>query len=181
MLDSLLPTSRPPAPVEGSAGSAGVLVARVLAAAIDGVICVVFVEVPIVYALSVLFPAAYDALGPAVVTLSLVALLPLFSTYSFAFEWLFGRTPGKVNRGLLVVAPDGTPPSATRCAVRNLLLYVDLVGVPPVVVGTVLPLFTGGRRLGDLAAGTTVVRARAPARDPLVDPAAVEGSGGRPP
>lgn len=170
MLDSLLPTSRPPAPVEDSAGTPGVLVARVLAATIDLVICILLVEVPIVYGLSVVFPAEYESLGPAVVTLSVVALFPIYSTYSFAFEWLFARTPGKVNRGLMVVGREGRPPTATESAVRNLLLYVDLVGVPPLVVGTVLPVFTGGRRLGDLLAGTNVVRAGAPARDPLVDP-----------
>lgn len=171
MLDSLLPTSRPPAPVEGSAGEAGVLLDRILAAAIDVAICVVFVEIPFIYALSVVFPAEYDALGPAVVALSIAALLPIFSTYSFALEWLFARTPGKVHRGLLVVGPDGYPPSAIESAVRNLLLYVDLIGIPPLVVGTVVAAVAGGRRLGDLAAGTSVVRARAPPGEPIVDPA----------
>lgn len=170
MLDSLLPTSRPPAPVEGTGGAYGVVLDRLLAAVIDIVICIVFVEMPLVYAISVVFPAEYAALGVDVVVLSLVALLPIYSTYGFAFEWLFARTPGKVNRGLVVVNRTGSSPTAIECAIRNLLRYVDILGVPPLVLGTVLPLLTDGRRLGDLLAGTRVVRAGPPPADPLVDP-----------
>lgn len=169
LLDDLLPTSQPPAPVLESAGERRILVQRVLAAAIDLGLCYIFLEIPIIYALSVLFPGQYESLGPSIVLFSFLYLLPLWSTYSFAFEWRFARTPGKVNRGLLVVGEDGDPCSLRESAFRNLARYLDVLGVPPFVVGTLLPLVTGGRRVGDLLAGTDVVCVRAPAVEPMVE------------
>ncbi|WP_226040150.1 RDD family protein [Natrinema sp. DC36] len=139
-----------------------VLIARGGAAAIDLFICYVLLEFPVIYVASVVFGETYEALGGGVVLLSLLALFPIFAIYSFVLEWRYGRTPGKVNRGLLVVIADGRECTYRASAVRNLLLYVDLLGVPPVVVGLVTALVTDGRRLGDLAAGTVVVRSTRP-------------------
>lgn len=169
VLDDLIPSAKPPAPVLESAGERRVLVRRVVAAVVDLVLCYVFLEIPVIYVLSVVFPAEYEALGPGVVLLSFLFLLPLWSTYSFTFEWQFARTPGKVSRGIMVVGADGDPCSLRESALRNLARYVDVVGVPPLVVGTLLPLATGGRRVGDLVANTDVVRVQAPAVDSMVE------------
>lgn len=163
LVDGLWPTRRQPAPVLDSAGDRGVLVDRVVAAMIDLALCFLLVEAPVVYLLGELFPAAYAGLGGYVVPLSLAALLPIYATYSFAFEWRYGRTPGKVNRGLLVVTADGDPCSLQASALRNLSRYVDLLGVPPVVLGLVVMLATDGRRIGDILADTVVVRSTVPA------------------
>lgn len=161
-LDGFLPTERQPAPVLETAGDGDVLLARGAAAAIDLFICYVLLESPLIYVGSVVFGETYEALGGAVVLLSLLALFPIFATYSFVLEWRYGRTPGKVNRGLLVVMADGRPCTYRASAVRNLLLYVDLLGIPPLVIGLVTALVTDGRRLGDLAAETVVVRTTRP-------------------
>lgn len=64
-----------------------------------------------------------------------------------------GRTPGMRVAGLKVVGPWGGVPSQRDLAVRALLLPVDaVVGVPLVL------LRADRRRLGDLLAGTQVVR-----------------------
>ncbi|OLZ42132.1 transporter [Natrinema saccharevitans] len=162
-LDGFLPTRRQPAPRVDTADDRDVLLARAGAAAIDLFVCYVLLEFPLIYAASVVFSESYEALGGYVVFLSLVALLPLYVTYSFVCEWRYGRTPGKVNRGLLVVMADGRECTLRASAVRNLGLYVDLLGVPPLVLGLVSALVTDGRRVGDLAAGTIVVRSTAPA------------------
>lgn len=161
-LDGFLPTQRQPAPALETAGDRDVLLARGGAAAIDLFVCYVLIEFPLIYVLGTVFGETYEALGGYVVPLSLLALLPIFATYSFVLEWRYGRTPGKVNRGLLVVMADGRPCTYRASAVRNLLLYVDLLGVPPLVIGFLSALATGGRRLGDHAAGTVVVRSTAP-------------------
>ncbi len=161
-LDGFLPTQRQPAPRVDTAGDRSVLLARAGAAAIDLFVCYVLLEFPLIYAASVLFSEPYEALGGLVVPLSVLVLLPLYVTYSFAFEWRYGRTPGKVNRGLLVVMADGRECTLRASAVRNLLRYVDLLGVPPLVIGLVSALVTDGRRVGDLAADTIVVRSTAP-------------------
>lgn len=160
-IDSVWPTSQRPAPALDSAGSGVVILDRGVAAAIDLAICYGLVELPAIFLYSLVSPASYEALGPAAAPLSLGFLLPLWLTYAFGFEWRFGRTPGKVNRGLLVVHRDGTPCGRRASAVRNLLRYVDVLGVPPLVLGLVVALAGDGRRVGDYLAGTVVVRARA--------------------
>ncbi|WP_226482507.1 RDD family protein [Natrinema amylolyticum] len=161
-LDGFLPTRRQPAPVPETAGDRDVVLARGGAAAIDLFVCYVLIEFPAIYVLGTVFSEPYEALGGYVVPLSLLVLLPIYATYSFVFEWRYGRTPGKVNRDLLVVMADGSPCTYRASAVRNLLLYVDLLGVPPLVLGLVAALATDGRRLGDRAGGTIVVRSTAP-------------------
>ncbi len=147
---------------------------------IDLFVCYVLIEFPLVYVLSEVFGGTYEALGGYVVVLSLIVLLPIYATYSFVFEWRYGRTPGMVNRGLLVVMADGRPCTYRASAVRNLFLYVDLLGVPPLVIGFVSALATDGRRLGDVVAGTVVVRSRAPTnRDDAVSAGMDTSAGAR--
>lgn len=161
-LDGFLPTRRQPAPELETASDRDVVFARGAAAAIDLFICYVLIEFPAIYALSTVFSEPYEALGGYVVALSLLVLLPIYATYSFVLEWRYGRTPGKVNRGLLVVMADGRPCTYRASVVRNLFLYVDLLGVPPLVIGFASALATDGRRLGDHVGGTIVVRSTAP-------------------
>jgi uncharacterized RDD family membrane protein YckC len=101
---------------------------------------------------------------------------------SFALIWgyhvLFevrasGRSPGKRAAGLRVVRAGGIPVRLRESAVRNIVRLVDLL--PPVTygVGAVSILVTRrNQRLGDLAAGTLVVRVRraADAEAPAVPP-----------
>jgi uncharacterized RDD family membrane protein YckC len=162
LLDGLWPTRRQPAPVMASAATGGVVLARGAAAAIDLLLCFVLLETPLLWSLGVVVPGLYDALGGYVVAASLLLLLPIYSTYSFYFEWRYGRTPGKVNRRLVVVKADGSRLTLRGAAVRNLLRYVDLLGVPPFVLGLLVALLANGRRVGDLAADTRVVNGTVP-------------------
>ncbi len=96
---------------------------------------------------------------------SMVAALVLagvFATqwgYWTAFETFWsGQTPGKRWVGIRVVRLDGAPVGFFESAVRNLLRLVDfLPGLYGAGVVTMLvnPLH---RRLGDLAAGTVLIR-----------------------
>lgn len=161
-LDGLLPTTKRPTPDLATAADRAVLFDRAIAVLIDLLVCYVLLELPVVYVLLELFGDEYARISGAVPLLSLAVLVPLYLTYSFAFEWRYGRTPGKVNRGLVVVMADGAPCTLRASAVRNLLRYVDVLGVPPLVVGLVVAAASGGRRVGDRVAGTVVVRTRAP-------------------
>src|SRR5205807_2084991 len=86
-----------------------------------------------------------------------IVFFALALVYYFVAEATTGATVGKRALELRVVGPDGQPASAGRVAVRTLLRIVDVL--PALyLVGFVAVLATGGRRrLGDLAAGTTVV------------------------
>ena len=81
--------------------------------------------------------------------------------YDVLFETLAsGRTPGKRWTGLRVVKKGGTPVGFLASALRNILRIVDsLPGF--YLVGILSVMFTANnQRLGDLAAGTIVVRER---------------------
>jgi uncharacterized RDD family membrane protein YckC len=157
---SLYPASELPAPDLDTAGDRSVLLDRGLAALFDLLVCLFVVEAPLVFALDTLSAGLFGS-SPLFLPVTLLALGPLVVTYSFAFEWRYARTPGKVWRGLITVTDDGEPPSALAAGTRNLLRYVDYLGVPPLVVGLLSALLSGrGRRLGDRAARTVVVRVR---------------------
>lgn len=102
-----------------------------------------------------------DAAGGAALSLGitvfyLVALPVLVETLSR------GRSLGKLAFGLRVVRSDGGPVRFRHALVRGLVGFAELimfVGVPAVISSLVS---TEGRRLGDIFAGTLVVRERVP-------------------
>lgn len=115
--------------------------------------------------------------GPASWATALIVLVAGlgFFLYFALFEALWdGRTPGKRALGLRVVLDTGRPVTANAATVRNLLRIVDfLVPVGP-LPGLAFAFFhPANKRLGDIAAGTIVVRDRvaawslAPAPAPL--------------
>ena len=83
--------------------------------------------------------------------------------YYFALESGDGQTLGKKLMKLRVVRADGRPAGMNEVAVRTVLRVVDGIGL--YIVGLIVMLATGQRRqrLGDMAAGTIIVDASAPA------------------
>jgi uncharacterized RDD family membrane protein YckC len=70
-----------------------------------------------------------------------------------------GQSPGKRLLGIRVVSADGSPASGVAFLLRSLILIVDVLPVPA-PLGLLLAAATPRHvRLGDLAAGTIVVRA----------------------
>ena len=97
--------------------------------------------------------------------LLLALLFVAFFLVQFAYDIFFetlaaGRTPGKRWTGLRVVKEGGAPVGLVTSVLRNVLRIVDaLPGF--YLVGMLAVLFTkNNQRLGDLAAGTLVVRER---------------------
>jgi uncharacterized RDD family membrane protein YckC len=111
----------------------------------------------LLYALG-LDPFTGDGFTAAVWTLSFFVL---FLGYDIAFEVLnAGRTPGKQLNGLRVVRETGAPVTFATSAVRNVLRIVDILpGLYLVGIGAILAT-PRNQRLGDLAAGTLVLRER---------------------
>jgi hypothetical protein len=77
------------------------------------------------------------------------------------------------------VAEGGYRVTLARAAVRNLLRVVDILPLPYGVAGVVMFIDPRGRRLGDLAAGTVVVRERGTAVPPAVTAARAVTPGDR--
>jgi uncharacterized membrane protein SpoIIM required for sporulation/uncharacterized RDD family membrane protein YckC len=95
--------------------------------------------------------------------MSILLAFSILWGYFVYFEGLRGgQTPGKRRLGIRVVHDGGYPLSLRGAAVRNLLRVVDIQPIPSCLVGGVAMLIhPQTKRLGDMAAGTLVVRERA--------------------
>ena len=140
---------------------------RFLAAVVDTLIILVLqvvVNLTLLALVLSLFRDRLDFDSPAVGW-----LIAAFGLIAFAFFWGYyiffemlwnGQSPGKRWAGLRVIRTDGTPITLAESIVRNLVRIVDFL---PAYYGVgVVTMFVNGqsRRLGDLAAGTLVVRDR---------------------
>ncbi len=97
-----------------------------------------------------------------------VGSLVLTFGYYLLFETLNGgRTPGKAAFGIRVLRMDGAPLGFGAVAIRNLLRFIDIL--PGFYAVGIIALITSNRnqRLGDLAAGTVVIRDQRPAAAPI--------------
>ncbi len=94
--------------------------------------------------------------GAVTLVTSLVLVFAALFVYPVALETLGGgRTLGKMIVGLRVVSTEGAPISFRQAVIRAVLWPVDIVAGPVSML-----VSSGDQRLGDLAAGTVVVRYR---------------------
>lgn len=105
-----------------------------------------------------------------------VLLVFLFTWgYFLVFELVWnGQTPGKRVAGIRVLTTRGEPVTLVHALVRNLLRLVDILPTSYMVGAISILVTRRGQRLGDLAAGTVVVRERhaeLPRTLPPLDPA----------
>lgn len=136
-----------PQPETGTEG--GVVWRRAVAVIID----IVLVGIIVSALGAVLFRGRLAAIG------GLVGLALSFAYYIY-LEGTYGQTLGKMALGLVVVTEEGGPIGYGPATVRSLLRVVDVLPVF-YLLGFVLVLLTDrSQRLGDIAAGTVVVRAR---------------------
>jgi len=87
-------------------------------------------------------------------------ILASWVAYFVLLEWLWnGQTLGKRRSGLRVIGADGEPARFTAVLVRNLVRLIDFLPGYYALGVVVMFLTPRSQRLGDLAAGTYVVRA----------------------
>jgi len=116
-----------------------------------------------------------------IIALLIILIFILMSGYFAFFEWIWnGQTPGKRWMKLRVIREDGRPIGFFEAMVRNLLRNFDVMPSPFYSIGLISVFATDrDQRVGDLVAGTVVVREReaeAPAfaevfASPVSDPA----------
>lgn len=100
-------------------------------------------------------------LGWGAFTLTLVSFVVLWGYFVYFEGFRSGRTPGKRWVGIRVVHEGGYPLTLRGAAVRNLVRLVDLQPVFSWMVGGLaMMIHPRTQRLGDMAAGTIVVRDR---------------------
>lgn len=121
------------------------------------VMIVVFGVMAISTVATVLFTAEY---APAIIVtmVALTVFVALFG-YPVFMETRFGATVGKLAMGLRVVTIEGGPIRFRHAAIRALMQVVDVWLIPIGVIGVLTMLLSGqSQRLGDMAAGTVVLR-----------------------
>jgi uncharacterized RDD family membrane protein YckC len=99
------------------------------------------------------------------IAIMVLVVFLLFTGYFILFEWLWnGQTPGKRLLKLRVIRDDGRPITLWEAIARNLLRIFDAIP------GLVIPIYSVGliviflsnrdQRVGDIFAGTVVIRER---------------------
>jgi uncharacterized RDD family membrane protein YckC len=93
------------------------------------------------------------------VALFAMASFATFYLYNVLFELLAsGRTPGKRITHLRVVREEGTPVDLPASTIRNLLRLIDWLPFAYLIGLVMIVITRRNQRLGDLAAGTLVIR-----------------------
>lgn len=99
------------------------------------------------------------------IAVTILGLFLIFAGYFIFFEWIWnGQTPGKRLMKLRVIREDGRPITLWEAIARNLLRIGDAVPgfIVPVYSIGLITIFLSNRdqRLGDIFAGTVVIRER---------------------
>lgn len=122
----------------------------------------ILATVAVAIAITFVFLLAASWTNEALFHVALVgSMIVIFLVWPTTFETLSrGRSPGKYAMGLRTVRDDGGPIAFQHAFVRALIGYVEIyvfAGGPAFLAAM---LSTRGKRLGDYAAGTYVVRER---------------------
>lgn len=144
---------------------------RFLAVAIDHAIqYVIMIIVTVVFisstsGFSALVEFGGNEFSKWTIAVLILLIFLIFTGYFVFFEWLWnGQTPGKRLMKLRVLREDGRPITFWEALARNLLRLFDAVPgvVVPVYSLGLISIFMSNRdqRIGDLFAGTVVVRER---------------------
>jgi uncharacterized RDD family membrane protein YckC len=131
---------------------------RILATLIDGVIVLAyFLAVSLLWmGIAVSFEPRFSE-GSGIVMIAM-AMLPVF-LYDLVLEiTMDGQTFGKKRRRIKVVKLDGSPPTIGSYLLRWLFRPLDITLFTGGVALIVILINGKGQRLGDIAAGTTVIK-----------------------
>jgi uncharacterized RDD family membrane protein YckC len=127
---------------------------RMAAFLIDGLI-----RFGVILALFIVLLASPDRAGGVELALFLIGSFTVFFAYDVIFETLAGgRTPGKRATGLRVVREGGQPVGFVSSSIRNVVRLVDMLPFSYAIGIVAILMSSKNQRLGDMAAGTIVVR-----------------------
>lgn len=100
--------------------------------------------------------SSFGSVGAVLATCFII--LPLLSYHLWAEFFFKGRSVGKMMMGLQVVMIDGSEPSFLNFFLRWILRILDVSIFTGMVALVTIGANGKGQRLGDIAAGTTVIR-----------------------
>jgi uncharacterized RDD family membrane protein YckC len=117
------------------------------------------IDLAILIAYFILMAVVADGIG----FFSLAAFIALFIIPALLYHVLFeifmnGQSPGKKQMGIKVVRLDGTPPTIGNYIIRWLLRLIEIDVLSGAIAMLTIAVNGKGQRLGDIAAGTAVVK-----------------------
>jgi uncharacterized RDD family membrane protein YckC len=132
---------------------------RLLAQVVDGLVALgifVFLGLTLAGKFGGLTDQGFELTGmPALILIGV--LLSVMLVYFILLEAFFGTTLGKLVAEIKVVTADGGRISIRAAIIRNLMRFIDGIGL--YLVGAFTVIFTSRSvRLGDMVAGTVVLR-----------------------
>ncbi len=127
---------------------------RILAYLIDGVVIIAY------WILSIFLIAQFGLDSQSfgdIWAYYLVLGLPIFLYYILFETFWDGKTPGKAAMKIRVVKLDGSKPGFGSYFVRWIMRIIDIAGSSGGIAVVSILMSEKGQRLGDMAAGTTVI------------------------
>jgi uncharacterized RDD family membrane protein YckC len=129
------------------------VILRAIAFAVDQVIIILFVV------FAYIFAEILGMTGAMTDMFFYVFVIPIYFLYSLIFEWRnYGQTLGKMMIGLKVRRLDGNEIGFTEAATRWMMRIVDIFATAGSLAALLISSTERGQRLGDILAGTMVIR-----------------------
>ena len=114
-----------------------------------------------VFGLAAVFASISDEGTANAIAIAIVALIFFFVLWGYyvLFETIWhGQSPGKRWTGLRVIQDGGYPIGFSHAAIRNIVRIADFLPFLYIIGAIVMLVDSRSRRLGDLVAGTIVVK-----------------------
>ena len=114
-----------------------------------------------VFGLTAVFASISNESTANAIALTLVALVFFFVVWGYfvLFETIWnGQSPGKRWTGLRVIQEGGYPIGFSHAAIRNIVRIADFLPFLYIIGAIVMLVDSRSRRLGDLVAGTIVIK-----------------------
>ncbi|MDQ3547402.1 MAG: RDD family protein [Chloroflexota bacterium] len=137
---------------------------RLMAAIVDTIFLGLIAGVVVclgIFGLTAVFASISDESTANAVALALVALVFFFVIWGYfvLFETIWhGQSPGKRWTGLRVIQEGGYPIGFSHAAIRNIVRIADFLPFLYIIGAIVMLVDSRSRRLGDLVAGTIVIK-----------------------
>ena len=131
---------------------------RILATLLDGVFIGVYVAIIFILCISLGFNYFYDSNQYMASTLLIILGLPILLYHFLSETFMNGQSLGKKVLKIKVIKLDGTQPGIGSYLIRSLFRIIDIQLFNGLVALISVAASNKSQRLGDMAAGTTVIK-----------------------
>ena len=131
---------------------------RILATLLDSFFMIVYVVIIMFMSNALGFNYFYNSNQYLALTLIIILSLPILLYHFLSEVFMNGQSFGKKIIGIKVVKLDGTQPGLGSYLIRSLLRIIDISLLNGFVALISVAVSDKSQRLGDMAAGTTVIK-----------------------